>query len=115
MGGGAGVLARLTRRERLHPLGQPRREALVVHLHRDCPPRRRASCAANARVSRVCAVSPPLERQRQPDDHALDLALATSSRSAREAARVAGRRTGSIGVTIVPVGSLSAQPQRALP
>jgi hypothetical protein len=29
--------------------------------------------------------------------------------------RVAGRRTGSIGVASVPVGSLIAQPQRATP
>jgi hypothetical protein len=28
---------------------------------------------------------------------------------------VAGRSTVSIGVTMVPVGSLTAQPQRALP
>ena len=39
----------------------------------------------------------------------------TSRRSAPSPRRLFGRTTGAIGVTIVPVGSLTAQPQRALP
>jgi len=40
---------------------------------------------------------------------------ATCERAEVTVLRVAGRSTGSIGVTRVPVGSLSAHPQRALP
>ena len=60
-------------------------------------------------------MSAPLSAERQPDDHPPDLALAHEVDHAREALRVAGRSTASIGVASVPVGSLSAQPQRALP
>ena len=57
-----------------------------------------------------------MQRERQPDDDALDLALGDELARARVSpCFVAGRSTGSIGVASVPVGSLSAQPQRAEP
>ena len=55
------------------------------------------------------------QRQRQADEHELGLALGDELASRAKPRLVAGRSTVSIGVTIVPVGSLIAQPQRALP
>ena len=60
-----------------------------------------------ARLARLLAVG-AAQRQRQPDDHALDLALGTScAQRARARARAPGAPPRSIGVTIVPVGSLT--------
>ena len=55
------------------------------------------------------------ERERQADDDPLDLTLGHERRQRLKPAAGAGRWIVSIGVTIVPVGSASAQPQRALP
>ena len=68
-----------------------------------------------ARLARLLGVL-AAQRERQPDHHPLHLALgAPAARAPRARAGSRARTTASIGVTIVPVGSLSAQPQRALP
>ncbi len=78
-------------------------------------PRRSDSSRANARVSRVCSVSEPSSDSGSPTTTRSTSRSRTSSRSRAKPRLVPGRATTSIGVTIVPDGSLSAQPQRALP
>ena len=71
--------------------------------------------SAKARASRVWSESRPESDSGRPTTTRSTSRSATSWRSARMPAFVAGRRIGSIGVASVPVGSLSAQPQRADP
>jgi hypothetical protein len=74
-----------------------------------------ASRAANARVSRVWAVSAPLRPSGRPTTTRSTSRSRTRSVTRAKPRRVAGRSIGSIGVARVPVGSLSAHPHRALP
>ena len=69
----------------------------------------------NARVSVVCAVSVPRSDSGSPTTTCSTSRSRTSRRSTSSPRRLDGRGTGAIGVTIVPLGSLTAQPQRALP
>ena len=101
--GGAGVLVARP----AGALGQPRREALVVQLHRDVE--RSARAAAQTRAPpRACA--PVLARRasaagRRP--RAPRPARATSRASAARPLRVSGRSTAANGVASVPVGRRS--------
>ena len=101
---------------RIVALSHARREALVVHLHRHPLPQAQlpARCA-NSRVSRVCSLSPPRSESGSPTTTRSTSRSRTSSLELRQPAPARRPRHASIGVTIVPVGSLSAQPQRALP
>ena len=112
VGGRAGVLAGA--RGHRSCAGPSGGEALVVHLHRHLLAERPARRSAK-RGSRGSARCRPRRGQRQPDHHELGLPLGGQLRSVASPRLLAGRATGSIGVTIVPVGSLTAQPQRALP
>ena len=57
----------------------------------------------------------PVETQWQPHQHELRLALAGQRPQPRQAPACSRLGDGLQGVTIVPVGSLIAQPHRALP
>ena len=71
--------------------------------------------AANARVSRVWAESPPDSDRGSPTTTRSAPSDATSSTSAANPRLEPGRSTGSSGVASVPVGSETATPQRAAP
>jgi len=73
------------------------------------------SLSAKARASRVWSESAPESESGKPTTTRSTPRCSTSSRSCLMPAFVSGRKTGSIGVAKVPVGSLRAQPQRAEP
>ena len=113
MGGGAGVLGGA--RVPAQALGHPGGEALVVELHGDLPAEPPGETLGEGAGLAVWAVSAPSRPERKPDqDSSASRSLASAASRARPR-RVPGWVTGSIGVTIVPVGSLIAQPHRALP
>jgi hypothetical protein len=115
VGGGARVLAglRAGTSGEIDALGEAGGEALVVHLHRDAVPETcRELAGERARLARLVGVAAVA---RQPTITRSTSRSRTSVRSWVKPRLVAGRSTASTGVTIVPVGSLSAQPQRALP
>ena len=70
---------------------------------------------AKARVSVVWAVSAPDSESGRPTTTRSAPSSSTSARRRPNPRRVAGASTGSSGVASTPVGSLTAQPQRALP
>ena len=91
-------------------------EALVVELDRDALPQAQRQAprevAGLARLLGVAsAAATPAARRRRARPRARGSVL----RSPRARGGWRAGRSASIGVTIVPVGSLSAQPQRALP
>ena len=92
---------------------EPCGEALVVQLDRDRkrPLEQRCELARLGRLGGVRA----RERERQADDDPVDVELGDKRAQPREATAGPGDSTASIGVASTPVGSLTAQPQRALP
>jgi hypothetical protein len=73
------------------------------------------SRSANARVSRVCAESPPDSDSGNPTTTRSAPSSVTKPTRAANPRREPGRSTGSSGVASVPVGSETATPQRAAP
>ena len=67
-----------------------------------------------ARLARLVGVG-AAEAEWKAHDDPLDAPVADEFVTRAKPRRVAGRSIGSIGVARVPVGSLSAHPQRALP
>ena len=106
--------ARVQRRRSPGLTGQTGRESLVIQLDGDLHGALQA-LRERPRLRRLGRVG-ARQRQRQPDDDPLRAELARRARRTRaKPLRVPGRRTGSSGVASVPVGSLTAAPQRALP
>ena len=72
--------------------------------------------STKSRVSAACGPSSPDRLSGQPDEHHVGVLLFDHARDRAPAPLgEPGSGTGSSGVARVPVGSLMAQPQRALP